>query len=336
MRQRISIFRNAVFLGLSALCVGHSFASEGHRVSEGVAAFAEGRLDDAEAYFRAKLDEPQSKNESLIYLSRIYLERGESETALDHAEKALSAEPNNAENFILLGDIYCARAQNASLFSALKMAKKCVAQYALAAEQYPGNVDALVSAINYYFTAPSIAGGSTEKGQVLLERLEKLSPEHASVHKVGFLHQEGSEDAALSLANKLSQKSFESALNQYTIARYYKDNKRYETAKELFESLLEFKPTPRSRWYLNDSLLQLGETYLAEGEDPHKAVALIEEYMKRNNNPHDLHYFWAKWSLAKSYKAIGREDKHEELVRAIKSEDYEKDKFFAKEFEANL
>ncbi len=309
--------------------------SAGHDAddSEGVSAFNDGRYVEARDYFLTQLDVAATKNEALVYLGKISLGSGDNENALNYIEQALAIEPNTIEEVLLAGDIYCNYAQTLSMFSALKMAKKCIAHYDAAVKLDGGNISALIAAARFYLSAPSIAGGSAKKGNALLEQLSQLSPEDANTYKVHLLEADGNSSAALQLADELSKKGFNSALNQYEVAHYYRDKKHYDRAQVLFDGLLSAEVTPQNRWHLDDSLLQLGEIYIAKGEVK-QGIELIEQYKARNNNVYDVHYFWSTWSLAKGYKALGEQEKYNALVNRIRSENYKKDTAFAKEFDA--
>lgn len=251
-------------------------------------------------------------------------------------ETALKPPPTSAEELILSGDAYCNQAQQASMFSALALAKKCIAQYEAAVEQFPDNADALVAAMRFYFEAPGFAGGSSKKGRELLARLDKISAEDANTYRV-FLHEkEGDPASAMALADKLSQQPFASARNHYELARFYRDKQQLAKAKPLFEALRNQPVTAANQWYVNDSLLQLGEIILAEKQDVNASIALIEEYKRKNTDPQDQHYFWSTWSLAKSYKAKGDTEKYTQLVQQIQAEDYQTNAEFAKRFEAGI
>jgi hypothetical protein len=251
-------------------------------------------------------------------------------------ETALKPPPTSAEELILSGDAYCNQAQQASMFSALALAKKCIAQYEAAVEQFPDNADALVAAMRFYFEAPGFAGGSSKKGRELLARLDKISAEDANTYRV-FLHEkEGDPAGAMALADKLSQQPFASARNHYELARFYRDKQQLAKAKPLFEALRNQPVTAANQWYVNDSLLQLGEIILAEKQDVNASIALIEEYKRKNTDPQDQHYFWSTWSLAKAYKAKGDTEKYTQLVQKIQAEDYQANAEFAKRFEAGI
>lgn len=273
-------------------------------------------------------------NASLIKMSQMALENGDPGSAIEHIEKALALEPTNADEIVLSGDIYCNKAQNSSMFSALKFAKKCIAQYETAVNLEPENIKALVSAVRFHMEAPSIAGGSEEKGKLFLERLTVLSPEDADTCRIQLFLRQDNINAALELAETLSEKGFNSARNQYDVAHFYRNSERYDKAAALFEPLTVWPETPENKWHVTDSLLQLGEILLINNSNVSKSIELIEKYKEKNTNPRDVHYFWSTWSLAKAYRAAGNSEKYTILVKKIKSENYKENKPFAKRFKA--
>jgi tetratricopeptide (TPR) repeat protein len=214
-------------------------------VDQGLAAFDQGSYQEAETIFLKQIDNAEHNNQALIYLSWLQLNQGKTESARDYIERALKVSPNTADELTLSGDIYCGQAQQASMFAALKMAKKCLAQYEAAVELEPENVEALFSAMQFYFGAPSFAGGSVEKGNALLEKLKTISPEHATTYQIAELDKAKKTEAAVALADELAKKGFSSAINQYQVAHFYRNKKYYEKALPLFASMNSFQQLSR-------------------------------------------------------------------------------------------
>lgn len=336
---RLKFFSQTLLLLSTTFCSAYVLSNKSATLDishPGVIAYNEGRYQEAKEYFVKQLQDYELKNESMIYLSRIALETGDAQNAADHIEEALALTPTDADEIVLSGDIYCNQAQQSSMFAAISLAKKCIAQYEIAIKHSPDDANALLSAVRFYLEAPGIAGGSTKKGKELLEQLSVVSPEHANTYRVFLLDNEGETEAAIQLADELSKKEFQSAKSQYELARFYRDKTLYAKARPLFESLLTKPITAQNKWYVNDSLLQVGEILLSENRDITRSIALLTEYKAKNTNPHDQHYFWSSWSLAQAYKANGNQDKYAQLVKKIQSEDYEKNADFAKRFEAGI
>ncbi len=74
--------------------------------SEGKAALAAGRRDEAEGLFNQAISYDRKNPEALIGLSDIFFDRGSSEKAQRFAEKAVAVAPNNGSYRIKLGDAY--------------------------------------------------------------------------------------------------------------------------------------------------------------------------------------------------------------------------------------
>jgi tetratricopeptide (TPR) repeat protein len=89
-------------------------------------AFNANRLDEAKKLFTQQLDKPDTKNNALYYLAATQEGLGDFDKALELTNQALATEPNSADEYFLLGSIYCDKAQAASIFSALGFAKQCV------------------------------------------------------------------------------------------------------------------------------------------------------------------------------------------------------------------
>lgn len=330
--MKLKFLTSAVLAALVSFGSVSLLANELGAVNQGFAAFDQGKPQEAEAIFTKLIESPEYKSQGLMYLGWLNMAQGKTESAIEYIEQALKVEPNTAEELTLSGDIYCNHAQRSSMFTALKMAKKCIAQYEEALKLEPENVDVLMTTMQFYLGAPSIAGGSSEKGNALLEKLKTLSPEHAATYKVAELDRAEKTDEALALADELTKKGFNAATNQYMIAHFYRDKKHYDKALPLFASMDKFSETIRNRWFIRDSLLQQGEILMMDNRNLSKAIQLMEDYKQKNSNPGDPHYFWATWSLAKAYMAAGNQGKYDELVAQIESENYETNKEFSKQF----
>lgn len=302
----------------------------------GMRAMLAGQYDTAYQYYLAQASDPERKNSALFYLAQISLLTGELEAAQKHINASLEISPNDSEEYRVAGNIYCNAAQQASLFSARKLAKDCVSAYEAAAKADPQNPRALMAAMAFHFEAPRIAGGNKDRAEEYLALLEQVSPEHADTYKVHLLHRDGKTDEALKLANSLAEKDFDSLENQYAVAKFFRDNERLHQAKPLFESLAARQHQYDNRWHVIDAALQTGEIYLKEGSEIRKSIDYLERYKTLNNNREDVHYFWSSWSLAKAYFAAGDVEKFNDWVKQIQSENYTTDKIFQRQFEKEL
>ncbi len=330
-------FSKYIFSILLLMTTAAFAATETTVENEGIDAFYNGQYEQAETVFLTKLDDPDLNVEALMYLSRIALATGDFDKATERIEQAMKASPDSTQAVILSADIYCRHAQNLPTFRALRAARRCISQYESAIERDNDNIRALMSAARYHLHAPTVAGGSSRKARELISQLTRISPEHGLAIKIAW-HEiiEGDREAAIKLADQLSEEGIQFAQNQYDIAMYYRNVKAYDKALALFEDLSSHERTHQNQWIINDSLLQAGEIHIEIGENIARGIELIEAYKRANNNPYDVHYFWSTWSLAKGYKAIGEHDKYRALVDDILAQEYSRDREFSKVFEADI
>lgn len=294
----------------------------------------------AEAQFLQLLHSPEDKKSALYSLSMIALHSENLSLAREYLTQAQAILPITAEESVLAGNILCLEAQQTSIFKALGLAKKCAAAYEQASIKFPSNPYALSAAIGFYLGAPALAGGSVSKAEEKLLQLKKIAPERAVGLKASGLMTQKKEAQALALLDQLNQAELQTIFGAYTSARIYRDNKEYRKAIQALTRLhtLVLLPTApyEDHWMFRDAYLQHGELLMLEKQPLVQAIALLERYQEQSSNPNDIHYFWGLWSLAKAYQANNELEKYQQQVAQITAQDYQKNKDFAREFDAAL
>lgn len=322
-----------------AFCVGSAAAIYIPTVAADAAldALNANHLDEARTLLLPQLSKIETKNSALTHLGDVELRAGNYDKAIDYLQQASAVDPNSAVNHLLLGRSYGRKAQTSSMFSALGLAKKCLASFEKAYSLDSKNTQILQALVEYHSAAPAIVGGSQEKLLEYSAELKKIAPEIAVVYEINSLEKDKKHDQALKIALDLKQKNSLPIATQFSLANYFKENKLYSDAEYVLENLIKVPVTPQTtiedRWYISDASLQLGEVFLATNKQLDRAVLLVKDFQAKNNNPKDIHYLWAFWSLAKIYKASGHLDKYQSEVAHIKKLDYKQNKTFAKQFE---
>jgi tetratricopeptide (TPR) repeat protein len=97
------------------------------------------------------------------FLGEIALRQNVIEDAIMYFEKAVAAAPTASLYHHRLGDAYGRAAQDASIFSALGLARKCLSAFEHAVDLDPGNLDARYSLFTFYLGAPGIIGGGANR-----------------------------------------------------------------------------------------------------------------------------------------------------------------------------
>ena len=101
---------------------------------------------------------------------------GDYKKAADAFERAVAAEPANAEFALWLGRAYGRRAEAANPFSAPGLASKARQYFEKAVQLNPRYVEALSDLFEYQIEAPSFLGGGLDKAEATAARIAELDP----------------------------------------------------------------------------------------------------------------------------------------------------------------
>ncbi|HLI84104.1 MAG TPA: tetratricopeptide repeat protein [Bryobacteraceae bacterium] len=108
---------------------------------------------------------PQKDAAAYALLGQAYFMSGDYKQAAGALERAVAAEPRNADYVLWLARTYGRRAEMANPLSALGQASKARQYFENAVELNPRHIDALNDLLDFYLQAPGIAGGGMEKAE---------------------------------------------------------------------------------------------------------------------------------------------------------------------------
>ena len=125
--------------------------------------------------------------EAQYYLGLVFIEQNKYTEATPLFEKAVALAPNISKYHRGLGDAYgLAALHDSGVFHKLGMARKSKSAYEKAIELDPKSVNARESLINYLWEAPAIAGGGKEKAYAQIDELEKINPSAARAQRLAY------------------------------------------------------------------------------------------------------------------------------------------------------
>ena len=156
-------------------------ATEPTALNTARALFEAGKFSEAQQAFEELAAVDADNAEINFYLGEFALRRNEPEPAIAFLERAAKAAPSNSVYHHRLGDAYGRFAQQASIFRALGLAKKCVAAFQRAVELDPLNINARYSLFTFYRSAPSIIGGGADKAAAEAAAIKKLDPDRGRI-----------------------------------------------------------------------------------------------------------------------------------------------------------
>ena len=126
-----------------------------------------------EALGAAAAKDPQNGDVHLL-LAKSFLELREHDAAIKSAEKAVSLDPQNSIYHEWLGRAYGDKADHASWFSAISLAKKTGKEFETAVQLDGRNFSARQALIEFDCSAPGLVGGGEEKALPQIKQLAEM------------------------------------------------------------------------------------------------------------------------------------------------------------------
>lgn len=109
-----------------------------------------------------------------LLLAKTYFEMQSNDSAIASAAKAVEIDPKNSVYHEWLGKVYGQKAEQASWFSALSVAKKARKEFGIAVNLDERNFSAQQALIEFDCSAPGIAGGGEDKAKPEIARVSQL------------------------------------------------------------------------------------------------------------------------------------------------------------------
>jgi tetratricopeptide (TPR) repeat protein len=121
----------------------------------------------------ASAREPQNGDMQLL-LTKCYLELQQHDAAIRSAERAVAIDPQNSTYHEWLGRAFGEKADHASWFSAMSLAKKTHKEFEMAVQLDGKNFSARQALIEFDCSAPGIVGGGEDKALPQIKELAEM------------------------------------------------------------------------------------------------------------------------------------------------------------------
>lgn len=213
------------------------------------------QLLDANHFRRALAQaaaDPASTPQHAYLLSRIQLGFNHFDLAMELAEKAVAAEPNNAAFHLQIAAVAGRMAERASMFKQLSLAKRVRKELDQTLALDPKNPDALYGMMLFAEVAPSFLGGDRAKAQTLAEQLTAIDPPRGYIAQSTLAHDRhdtAAEEALLKKAVAVDANSYEAHI---ALATFYlkPPTSHADEADEEACQALYLDPTRAEAWQL--------------------------------------------------------------------------------------
>ncbi len=226
---------------LFALALSSVFAADSALKTEVTPLLREQKWADARARCEKAIAANPNDAEAHYLLGLTYQNQNDAEHSVPAFEKATELDPANSDYFRRLGDAYGLTAQKAGMFSMMGWAKKCKAAYEKSVELDPKNLRARQSLLEFYRQAPGIVGGGMDKAYAEAAEIQKLDAYQGRV----------------------------------AYASLYVAEKKYNEAFGIYEEVLKEKPDDYAALYAIGRLAAISGERLDQGLDSLKKCLTI-------------------------------------------------------------
>ena len=309
MQRRFSWRRLAVMSVL--LVLGTSGGAQGMSVAEGKAAYEAGDFSKAVEILKAATAKDPKDGEAELLLVKCYLELNKIDAAISSGEKAVAIDPKNSEFHHWLGQAFSVKAEHASMFNGMGLAKKTQKEFQTATELDGKNISAMQDLVEYDCTAPGIVGGGEDKAQPIIQKLMVLDPAEGHYAK-------GNCKAAkkeLPVADEEFIKALENRLKSveriYEIANYFSQRGQGDNVLAAADAGVALAPADARGTFYRAVGLVVKKEKLAD------AKSALKQYLQDTpKHPGDPKPFRAHYWLGRAYEAEKNADAAREEYHA--------------------
>jgi len=222
----------------------------------------------------AAAKDPQNGEVQLL-LAKSYLELQEYDPAIKSAEKAVAIDPQNSVYHEWLGRAYGEKADHASLFSAISLAKKTRKEFETAIQLDGKNFSARQALIEFDCSAPGIVGGGEEKALPQIKQLAEMDAAEGHYAAGNCRRQKKDFAVADEEFAKALESNPKSAGLIYDIGDYAVKRGQPERLLAVADMGERVAPgDPRGKFYR-------GVALILKKENPEEADRLLREYAKK-------------------------------------------------------
>lgn len=278
--------------------------------------FQQKAFADAKALLASKVNSKTKDAFLLASLGRSELALGEAAPAEKLLARAVKAEADNAEYQFWYGRASCDAAQQASMLSALGLAKRCAKAFEKAHQLAPENAEYLHALAKYYAQAPGVAGGDKAKAMALSKTLQQLAPVKGQLLELELLLQQDQTEAVAALlaqSTELQSRPEPYFLQGVKLAQ----SRDYTAAMSQFAQASEQEAADieaeRSRLL---ALYQLGRATVLAKTEHQQGISALQRFLAAEDTLPEF-TDWAQFRLAQLYLATEQRSAAEALLKPL-------------------
>ncbi|MEM1093178.1 MAG: tetratricopeptide repeat protein [Bacteroidota bacterium] len=230
-----------------------------------------------------------------------YVQQDAYDEAIPLLERAVKAEPDNADAHYWLGAAYGIKAQNSGMLRQARLAPKIRKQFERAVDLDPRHLEAREGLMEYYLQAPSIAGGDKNKA---LEQAQAIAGINQERGFFALIRAHSAREEWDQVEGVYQQGIAETGnVNlQVELGYFYQRRERFADAMTTFEAILEAQPANLTALY------QVGRTAALSGDFLERGAEALEAYVQQETGPRQPGHDSAYHRLGMVYAHQGRTD----------------------------
>jgi tetratricopeptide (TPR) repeat protein len=214
-------------------------------------------------------------------IGRNYYSQVEYKKATEALERAVAADPGNAEYTLWLGRAWGRRAETSNPLSAPGHANKARQYFEKAAQLNPGYLEALNDLFEYYIEAPGFLGGGLDRATATAARISRLDPAegHFAMARIAEKRKQyGSAESQLRSAIEAAPQQVGRFID---LAKFLAKQGRFQEADQSLAKADKIAPDKPRVMYEKASL------YVKYGRNLDIAKDLLKRYMNSSLTPDD-------------------------------------------------
>lgn len=225
---------------------------------------------------------------------------GKLEPAIDAAERATEALPQDPQAWFWAARAYGRQAQEASLLTKAKWAGRTRDAYIKAVELDPAFVEAHFDLMQYYLLAPGFLGGGRDKADAAAATIAKLDLVWGKLAASSLAMQDDNPDLAERLLREAVEQAPDNERGYQALSARLQRQERWADAKLLWKSLLERQPANSLAHYSIARNAVLGSEGYEEG------LTHIERFIELGVLPENYSMGAAHWRRGLLLEKLGR------------------------------
>lgn len=216
-----------------------------------------------------------------LLIGQNYYGLGDLKKSTEALEKAVAAEPRNAEYYLWLGRALGRRAETSSPFTAPGYASKARQQFEKSVELDGKNLEACSDLFEYYLEAPGFLGGGMDKAMKMAERIAALNETEGYWARAKIAEKRKEYSGAEQQLRRAVELAPAQAGRLIDLARFLAKQGRFQESDQAFQAADKVEPDSPKLMFAK------ADTYIKNGRNLDAARKLLRQYLAATLTPDD-------------------------------------------------